>query len=209
VDATPLSDGKYQIDRVYNSLFVLDAESGIRAVYDKTHLVPFGEYVPFEGVLATIGIKQLTHLNSGFASGKDRYPVQAGAAPAFSPLICYEAIFPGWAVPDGERPGWLLNLTNDAWFGTSIGPYQHLHQARLRAVEEGLPLVRAANTGVSAVIDAYGKITASLPLNTAGVLDEPLPVALRQTPFSSYRGFSLIVVALMILLLYRVVIAVE
>lgn len=209
VDATPRGDGQYVIDRVYNSLFVLDAESKVQAIYDKTHLVPFGEYVPFETLLAKIGIKQLTHLNSGFASGRSRYAMQAGAAPAFSPLICYEAIFPGWVTPDGERPGWLLNLTNDAWFGISTGPYQHLHQARLRAVEEGLPLVRAANTGVSAVIDAYGKITASLPLNTAGVLDEALPVALRQTPFSSYRGFSLIVVALMILLLYRVVIAVE
>jgi apolipoprotein N-acyltransferase len=210
VDATPRGDGQYTIDRVYNSLFVLDAEAGIRGVYDKTHLVPFGEYVPFEDLAAKIGIKQLTHQNSGFASGKDRFLLQAGQAPAFSPLICYEAIFPNRVLADdGVRPGWLLNLTNDAWFGTSTGPYQHLHQTRLRAVEEGLPLVRAANTGVSAVIDPYGKITASLSLNTAGVIDEALPVALRQTPFSTYRGFSLIVVALMILLLYRVVIAVE
>jgi apolipoprotein N-acyltransferase len=209
VDATPRGDGQYTIDRVYNSLFVLDAESQVRAIYDKMHLVPFGEYVPFETLLTKFGIKQLTHLNSGFASGGSRYSMQAGSAPAFSPLICYEAIFPGRAAGDEERPGWLLNITNDAWFGTSTGPYQHLHQARLRAVEEGLPLVRAANTGISAIIDAYGKITASLALNTAGVLDEPLPVALRQTPFSTYRGFSLIVVALMILLLYRVLIAVE
>jgi apolipoprotein N-acyltransferase len=210
VEATPRGDGQYTIDRVYNSMFVLDADAQVQSIYDKTHLVPFGEYVPLEAVLTSLGIKQLTHLNSGFASGTLRRSLQAGgSAPAFAPTICYEAIFPGRVTAEGERPGWLLNLTNDAWFGTSTGPYQHLHQARVRAVEEGLPLIRAANTGISAVIDAYGAIRASLPLNTAGVIDQPLPVAVEQTPFVTYRGFSLIVVALMILLLYRVVIAVE
>jgi apolipoprotein N-acyltransferase len=135
--------------------------------------------------------------------------LRVGTAPAFAPLICYEAIFPGRVTGEDGRPDWLLNLTNDAWFGTSTGPYQHLHQARVRAVEEGLPLVRAANTGMSAIVDAYGRIRASLPLNTAGVIDNPLPVAIGQTAYSSYGGISLIVVALMILLLYRVVIAVE
>jgi apolipoprotein N-acyltransferase len=209
VEATPRSDGQFTIDKVFNSLFVLDAEARVSSIYDKMHLVPFGEYVPFEKTLELIGIKQLTHLNSGFAKGTQRRLMKAGNAPPFSPLICYEAIFPGRTYGSDGRPGWLLNLTNDAWFGTSTGPYQHLHQVRVRSVEEGLPVVRAANTGISAVIDGYGRIKAAVPLNNAGVLDEALPVALQPTPFGTYGGLSLIVVALMILLLYRVVIAVE
>jgi apolipoprotein N-acyltransferase len=208
-EATKREDGQFVIGRVFNSLFAMNAEAEVGAIYDKNHLVPFGEYVPFEDLLTKLGIKQLTHLNSGFASGVQRRTMQVGKAPPFGPLICYEAIFPGDVTSEDDRPGWLLNITNDAWFGTSTGPYQHLHQARVRAVEEGLPLVRVANTGISAIIDGYGQIKASLPLNTAGVIDNPLPVALAQVPFSAYRGFSLIVVALMILLLYRVVIAVE
>jgi apolipoprotein N-acyltransferase len=209
VEATPRNDGKFLIDRVFNSLFVLGSGAKIEAIYDKMHLVPFGEYVPLEAVLTAIGIKQLTHLNTGFAMGSARHQMHTGDAPPFSPLICYEAIFPGRAYGEDGRPGWLLNLTNDAWFGTSTGPYQHLHQVRVRAVEEGLPLVRAANTGISAVIDSYGKVKAFIPLNEAGILDEALPVALPPTPYSTYGGLLLIVVALTILLLYRVVIAVE
>ena len=209
VEATPREDGKFLIDKVFNSLFVLGAGAKVEAIYDKMHLVPFGEYVPFEAVLSAIGIKQLTHLNSGFAAGGKRQAMKAAAAPAFSPLICYEAIFPGRAAGDDGRPGWLLNLTNDAWFGTSTGPYQHLHQVRVRAAEEGLPLVRAANTGISAIVDGYGRIKAAIPLNEAGILDEALPVALPPTPFSTSGGLLLIVVALMIFSLYRVVIAVE
>jgi apolipoprotein N-acyltransferase len=209
VEATPRSDGNLVIDRVFNSLFVLGPDAKVEGIYDKVHLVPFGEYVPLESTMQAVGIKQLTHMNSGFASGTLRHSVQAGTAPPFSPLICFEAIFPGKAYGDDGRPGWLINLTNDAWFGTSTGPYQHLHQVRVRAVEEGLPVVRAANTGISALIDGYGRVKAAIPLNQAGVLDEPLPVALRPTPFSTYGGFSLIMVALAILLLYRVVTAVE
>jgi apolipoprotein N-acyltransferase len=209
IEATKRDDGQFVINRVFNSLFAMTTDADVAAIYDKTHLVPFGEYVPFEDLLSTIGIKQLTHLNSGFASGVHRRLMRIGNAPAFSPLICYEAIFPGRVIGEDGRPEWLLNLTNDAWFGSSTGPYQHLHQARVRAVEEGLPLVRAANTGISAVVDAYGRIKASQALNTAGVIDSALPVALEPTKYGTYRGFSLIVVALMILLLYRVVIAVE
>ena len=104
--------------------------------------------------------------------------------PPVAPLICYEAIFPGRSVPPGTRPGLLLNVTNDAWFGITPGPYQHFAQARLRAVEQGLPLVRAANTGISAVVDPYGRIVASLPLGVEGVLDSKLPEAIEPTLFS-------------------------
>jgi apolipoprotein N-acyltransferase len=100
------------------------------------------------------------------------------------PLICYEIIFPGAAVPDGERPGWLINLTNDGWFGISTGPYQHFQQSRVRAIEEGLPVVRSANTGISAVIDPYGQIVNSLPLGVDGVIDSQLPAAIAPTSYS-------------------------
>src|SRR5207244_2823049 len=107
-------------------------------------------------------------------------------APNFVPLICYEVIFPGEAVPAGERLGWMLNLTNDGWFGASAGPYQHFQQARLRAIEEGLPLVRAANTGISAVVDPLGRVVASLPLGAEGVLDSNLPTPLPATPYARF-----------------------
>ena len=119
---------------------------------------------------------QLTKVQGGFIPGERRRPLGVPRAPHALPLICYEIIFPGQAVPrDGERPGWLLNLTNDGWFGNSTGPYQHFQQARVRAIEEGLPLVRAANTGISAVVDPLGRIVKQLPLGAEGVLDAPLP----------------------------------
>ena len=136
-------------------------------------------------------------------------PSQLSGAPPYAPLICYEAIFPEGVTGDESRPGWLLNLTNDAWFGTSTGPYQHLHQTRLRAIEQGLPLIRAANTGISAVIDSYGRILASLPLNEMGAIDHPLPVALSPTPYARWGENWLIVVAFLIFILYRIVTVVE
>ncbi|MEJ2125771.1 MAG: apolipoprotein N-acyltransferase, partial [Alphaproteobacteria bacterium] len=136
--------------------------------------------------------------------------MKAPGTPPFLPLICYEAIFPDMArSSDGEQAQWLLNLTNDAWFGNSTGPYQHLAQPRLRAIEEGLPLVRAANTGISAIIDPYGRILSSLPLNSMGVIDQPLPKPLEFTAFRSSGETSLMVVAFLIILLYRFVIKVE
>ena len=154
---------------------MIDHDGSILSVYDKVHLVPFGEYLPFQDLLERLGLMQLTKVHGGFIAGDRRRALDVPRAPRMLPLICYEIIFPGEAVPRGERPGWLLNLTNDGWFGISTGPYQHFQQARVRAIEEGLPLVRAANTGISAVVDPLGRIIESLPLGTEGVLDAPLP----------------------------------
>ena len=150
------------------------------------HLVPFGEYLPFQDFLERLGFTQLVRVSGGFIPGDRRRAIAVPRAPHFLPLVCYEVVFPGQAVPRGERPGWMLNLTNDGWFGRSPGPYQHLQQARVRAIEEGLPLVRAANTGISAVIDPLGRVVNSLPLGTEGVLDAPLPRALRPTPYARW-----------------------
>jgi apolipoprotein N-acyltransferase len=168
----------------YNSIYLIDHNGSILSIYDKLHLVPFGEYLPFQSFLENLGLMQLTKMPGGFIPGERRRRMAVPGAPTMLPLICYEAIFPGEAVPPGERPGWLLNLTNDAWFGISPGPYQHLQQARLLAIEEGLPLVRAANTGVSAVIDPLGRIVGSLPLGSAGTLDSALPRPIAATIYA-------------------------
>ena len=136
------------------------------SVYDKLHLVPFGEYLPFQDWMEKLGFVQLTKVQGGFIPGTRRRAMEIPNAPRMLPLICYEAIFPGDVAARDDRPGWIINLTNDGWFGISTGPYQHLQQARLRAIEEGLPVVRAANTGISAVIDpwdglSHGSVSAS------------------------------------------------
>jgi apolipoprotein N-acyltransferase len=133
-------------------------------------------------------LRQLTNLPGGFSAGPHRRTLPLAGAPSFSPLICYEIIFPGAATDPENRPGWLLNLTNDAWFGDTPGPRQHFLEARLRAVEEGLPLVRAANSGISAIVDAYGRVVASLGVGRAGVVDGELPVALPPTIYGLYGG---------------------
>jgi len=120
-------------------------------------------------------LRQLTKVPGGFVAGDRRRLITVPGAPPALPLICYEIIFPDAVVPRGERPGWIVNVTNDGWFGISSGPYQHFQQARLRAIEEGLPVVRAANTGISAVVDPLGRIINSLPLGSEGVIDSPLP----------------------------------
>src|SRR5205814_4426081 len=140
------------ITRAYNSIYVIDHDGTILSAYDKLHLVPFGEYLPFQAMLERWGLTQLTRIRGGFLAGTRRRPIALPNAPKMLPLICYEVIFPGDIMAREERPGWIVNLTNDDWFGISTGPYQHLQQARLRAIEEGLPIVRAANTGISAVI---------------------------------------------------------
>jgi apolipoprotein N-acyltransferase len=159
----------------YNSVYVIDHDGSIVSLYDKVHLVPFGEYLPFQNFLESLGLQQLTKQGGGFLAGDRHRLVAVPGAPMALPLICYEIIFPGEVTSKSDRPGWIVNVTNDGWFGISTGPYQHFHQARVRAIEEGLPLVRAANTGISAVVDPLGRIVNSLPLGSEGVVDAPLP----------------------------------
>jgi apolipoprotein N-acyltransferase len=200
-------DSRGVVNRAYNSIYVIGDDGSILSVYDKVHLVPFGEYLPFQDLLERLGLEQLTKVRGGFIPGERRQNQPAPGAPNFLPLVCYEIIFASDAVPhseqpnwlyrhlghyfdwpfvagNGARPGWLLNLTNDGWFGASAGPYQHFQQARVRAIEEGLPLVRAANTGISAVVDPLGRVVASLPLGVEGILDAPLPRPLAVTLYA-------------------------
>ncbi|HEX2655034.1 MAG TPA: apolipoprotein N-acyltransferase [Xanthobacteraceae bacterium] len=183
--------------RAHNSVYIIDHTGALVSVYDKVHLVPFGEYLPFQDFLESLGLMQLTKVQGGFVPGDRHRAMPVPHAPAFLPLICYEIVFPD-EVPRGERPGWLLNLTNDGWFGNSVGPYQHLQQARIRAIEHGLPLVRAANTGVSAVIDPYGRIVKSLSLGSEGVIDASLPKAI-EPPFYVRFGDTPIALSLAML----------
>ncbi len=171
--------------RAYNSLMVFGPGGGLAAVYDKIHLVPFGEYLPFQPTLEAIGLQQLTRQRGGFSTGEQPRPLLTiGGLPPVIGLICYEAIFPAAVVQGAARPGVLINVTNDGWFGNTTGPRQHLHQARVRAVEEGVPLIRAANNGISAVIDAEGRLLDSLDLNIRGVIDTGLPAAREPTVYS-------------------------
>ncbi len=168
----------------YNSLFVLDAPDSIAGVYDKWHLVPFGEFPPSWVPLAV----QLVPGHISFGSGPET--IHPPGLPPFGALICYEAIYPAQLVDEADRPGWLVNITNDAWFGNSTGPRQHLAAARMRAVEEGLPLVRAANTGITGAFDAMGRELGRLPPRTAAQMVVSLPGQRSPTPFSR-RGLAI------------------
>ena len=191
------ASGRLGSQRIYNSLLVLDDTAAIVGGYDKIHLVPFGEYLPFQDFMEGLGFMQLTGIRGGFSPGTGPRLLSIPGAPPASPLICYEIIFPDQVTEAGKRPGWLLNVTNDAWFGTSAGPYQHFHQAELRAVEQGLPVVRAANTGISAIIDPYGRVVADLGLAQEGVIDGLLPKALPATPYVRWgRLIEVLVLAL-------------
>jgi apolipoprotein N-acyltransferase len=190
-----------RITRAYNSIYIIDHDGGVLSVYDKLHLVPFGEYLPFQDWMEKLGFVQLTRVQGGFIAGTRRRTLEIPDAPRALPLICYEAIFPGSVAARDDRPGWIVNLTNDGWFGISTGPYQHLQQARLRAVEEGLPVVRAANTGISAVIDSSGRIVARLGLGIEGVLDASLPSALPPTVYAQLRDVPIAVIMAIALLL--------
>jgi apolipoprotein N-acyltransferase len=194
-----------KVTRAYNSIYVIDHDGSVLSVYDKLHLVPFGEYLPFQNWMEKLGFSQLTKVQGGFIAGTRRHPLAIPNAPRALPLICYEVIFPRNVAARDDRPGWIVNLTNDGWFGISTGPYQHLQQARLRAIEEGLPVVRAANTGISAVIDPMGRIAAQLGLGLEGVLDAGLPAAIPPTIYARIGNIpaAIIVIAALIFVIWR------
>ncbi len=172
------ADNRY---RYYNAIAVVEERGGARqavSFYDKHHLVPFGEYLPFYGLLNAVGLAQLTpYGDAGFAAGAGP-AVLASQGVSYAPLICYEAIFPGRVYPENERPRLIVTVTNDAWFGDTSGPRQHLDQARLRSIETGLPMARSANTGISALIDGKGRMIERIPLYSAGKIDAALPPSL-------------------------------
>jgi apolipoprotein N-acyltransferase len=167
--------------RYFNSLFVLTDEGGdgltVTGVYDKFRLVPFGEYLPAGGLLGALGVRSLTHMPTDFSAGPRPAPIDIpGVAPA-QPLICYESLYPGFTPGGAGRPQWIVNISNDAWFGRSSGPLQHLNLASYRAIETGLPIVRSTPTGVSAMIDPWGRVIADQRLEPgeSGVIDARLP----------------------------------
>ena len=191
--------------RTLNSIVVLDDQAKLVGAYDKIKLVPFGEYVPFDVLLSAIGIQKLTHGRGSFAEGVSPRPLFTvpGLPPALG-LVCYEALFPGEIVQGTARPGVLINVTNDGWFGSTTGPYQHYYQSRVRAVEEGLPLIRAANNGISAVVDPYGRPLQTLGLNVRGVIDSPLPEALPPPLYAKVGDWTLVLVLVLFAAFARV-----
>jgi apolipoprotein N-acyltransferase len=185
--------GTYRDPLYYSSLFYLWREpTGLAgaAVFDKHRLVPFGEYLPLEDQLEPLGIKKLVAVGDGFTPGPPPRPVtlQRPRVPVVQPLICYESLFPGFTGRRGPRPAWIINISNDAWFGATSGPWQHLNLASYRAIEQGLPIVRSTPTGVSAVVDPYGRIKPGerLPIGEAGVIDAHLPAALPRTFYARW-----------------------
>jgi apolipoprotein N-acyltransferase len=181
---------------VWNSVLALDDKGDIVGTYDKAHLVPFGEYVPLRQILP---IDKIAPSIGDFSAGPGPRTLTLPGLPSVSPLICYEAIFPAAVTDPQHRPHWLLNVTNDAWYGRTPGPLQHLASARTRAVEEGLPLMRAANNGISAAIDPYGRVLARLDLDAVGVLDEPLPRALSATLYAQFGDGIYVALSLLFL----------
>lgn len=177
----------------FNSAILIDAPDSVADISDKAHLVPFGEYIPLAWLLEPLGLGTLVEQVAGFTSGTGDGLMQIDGLGLARILICYEGIFPEDMQRGEVRPDVLLIITNDAWFGTGPGPRQHLVQAQARAIEQGLPVVRAANTGISAVIDARGRIVASLALNEAGYRDAPVPAALAPTPYARIGDWPLAV----------------
>ena len=209
-DGTQLLSGALRVQRAdsmsgaqqaFNSLMVFGAGGALEHVYDKIHLVPFGEYLPMQALLESIGLEQLTRWRGGFSTGVEPRPLLAiPGLPPVAGLICYEAIFPAAIVQGAQRPGLIVNLTNDGWFGDTTGPWQHFHQTRVRAVEEGLPIIRAANNGVSAVVDPYGKVITMLMLNERGVVDSGIPASIAAPVYAKFGDCTSVGLALIFLL---------
>jgi apolipoprotein N-acyltransferase len=185
--------------RLYNSAAVIDGVSGVPRVaqtYDKHHLVPFGEYIPLWSLVSRLNIAPLQRIGAGFEAGPPPTRLVIPEAPTAVVLICYEAIFPGMIPRGEERPGWIISVTNDAWFGDGTGPYQHFAMARYRSIEEGLPMARAASGGISAIVDSYGRVVRST-LGQGGV-EAQLPPALPELALASERNLLLLLVVFLI-----------
>ncbi len=196
-EGTTLVTGAYREEftpseptQFYNSIYLIGDDGTILGAYDKVHLVPFGEYMPAETFFDRLGIRQLVPL--GFSPGPRRRALTLPSGRNFLPLICYESIFSGAILGNGPRPSFLINVTNDGWFGLSTGPYQHFHQARIRSVEEGLPLVRAANTGISAVIDSFGRSISQTRLGDSTMIEARLPASITPPFYAKWRRAILI-----------------
>ncbi len=198
--------GSYRYDTVsdevqsYNSLVVLDDDAVPQEHYDKQHLVPFGEYLPYKTFFEKTGLKALAK-QGGFDKGTGSRFLELGDLPDAVALICFEVIFSGDIIEPGKRPDWLINVSNDAWYGDSIGPWQHLDQAVVRAIEEGLPVARSTNTGISALIDSRGRILAKLEFGKRGVLDVRLPPPSPPTVFSRVGDAPMFAATFLLLLL--------
>ncbi len=191
---------------IYNSLLVMDGDGAVLGTYDKHHLVPFGEYIPFPRILSALGIQKIVQEVGATTPGPGPRTLGVPGAPAVGAAICYEIVFPGAVVDraQGQRPGWIVNVTDDDWFGDTSGPRQHLATARMRAIEENLPVVRAANNGISLLIDPLGRSAQRLELGQAGVLDVALPAAGAPSLFTIWGHWPvLIVTGLLILLAMR------
>lgn len=187
--------------RFYNSLVYMDGQGAVTGLYDKHHLVPFGEFMPLGSLMARFGIHGLAaEEGGGYSAGPGPQMIDMGALGSAVPLICYEGVFARNVLNAPERPSVILMITNDAWFGEVSGPYQHLAQARLRSAEQGIPMIRVANTGVSAMIDGTGRITAHIPLGEAGWLDAALPPTLEPTPYARTGDLPMLIFAALLLI---------
>ena len=199
----PAGDGHSAYSDYYNSIEVIARGGTILDTYDKVHLVPFGEYLPFDHILRALGLRNFVAVPGGFEFGGARHALAVPGMPSAAPLICYEAIFPGEVRTASDRPPrFLLNITNDGWFGLTSGPYQHFAQARLRTIEEGLPMIRGAATGISAIVDPYGRVLESLPLGPDGIIDGPLPEPVQPTVYARFGQGPFLVVWFSTLLIY-------
>ncbi|MGR3433726.1 MAG: apolipoprotein N-acyltransferase [Shimia sp.] len=195
-EGQPLIVGAQRRDAggIYNSAVLVGPEGGVARVYDKRHLVPYGEYMPLRPLMDRLGIYGLAaNLTGAFSPGTAGAPMRIEGVGDVLPLICYESIFPYLLRAAPARPRAVVLITNDAWFGTLGGPAQHLVQARARAIEFGLPVVRSANTGISAVIDARGRVLASVPLGVPGDAAAPLPPARPETPYARWGEWPFLV----------------
>lgn len=197
---TVLGINRSEGQRFYNVLLVLEQGGIVSSVYDKAHIVPFGEYFPGGELLGKFGIDSFAASTGGaFTAGSAPRNVTIPGIGSARPLICYEGIF-AEEIGTVDRPRLMILITNDAWFGPSAGPKQHLAQARLRAIEQGLPMVRVANTGISAMIDARGRVTAQIGMNESNYLDAPLPLARAATIYSEHGDWPILLVILSTLL---------